>query len=476
MTNGKTPEDGTTVASGPTDEVTTLAGTTFVSPPHHHKPDEETTITPRPAADRTTADGTSASPDTSHDPSPDPETIDPATVEAVSLEEAGLQHKEKAAESTGSRAAGVLLIVLLALIAAGAGAALGPLIHGTPSSGGADPATIAALDQRVASLEQSVGGLAPLADKVAALEQRAAALDGRVAAAEAAPAAGNDASAADLLDRIDSLERAVTALATRVDGSLDQKLAAIDGRLAGLEGGGGTTGEAQPDDSLAAEIAALEQKVADLGSQLSSAADTEQLAALTAGLDTLKGEVETLQSRATDPRAAFALAVGQLRETVLAGNGYADTLDAARALEPDDAAAKAALQTLAAWQETGVATRARLAEALNAAAYQAVDAARRDNAESWFDKTVAELASIVSIRRVDGATGSGSADDVTARAEARLREGDLGGAIDEMASLTGAAGAAAAGWLETARARQSAEQALDTLSARAIALIGGAAG
>ncbi len=435
-------------------------------------------------------------------------------VEAISLEEAGLRHerepRKEGGESGAGRAAGVLLIVFLTLIAAGAGAALGPLIHPVASQA----PDLSAVEGRIAALEAKVADADGLSDRIAALGQEADALKERIAALEATPVAttGGDVPTVDvtaLTQRIGALENGVSALASRVDGTLDQKLETIDTRIASLESGaaaagtvdGTDTGAAgtgtvagSGDGALAGEVASLRASLADLTTRIESLSgetaeitdlksrlgdldsEVSALSTATADLDTLRSDVATLNERATDPRAAFALAVGQLREDVLAGGSYSETLATADSLAPDDADSKAALATLATWETDGVATRARLADALNAAAYEAVEESRRDAAQGWFDKTVAELASIVSIRRVDGESGGAGADDVTARAEARLRQNDLAGAIDEMASLTGAAAEAAAGWLEMARARQAAEQAVDTLSARALAMVGGAAG
>jgi hypothetical protein len=496
---------------------------------------QDQTVTPRSLADsvaddslarETIGDETISAGDAidetlSAGPQPDATAAPPPGVEAISLEEAGLRHerepRKEGGESGAGRAAGVLLIVFLTLVAAGAGAALGPLIHRTP----AQTVDLSGLESRLSDLEGKVADTTGLTDKIAALGQEADALKERIAALEATPVATTDGNVAtldvsELTQRIGALEHGVSALASRVDGAIDQKLQAIDGRIASLEGGGasGNTGDddaggATNDSgsstggadtaatgegawtaqvaSLRSSLAALSEKIdslsgetaeiTDLKSQLGDlASKLSTLSAATADLDTLRSDVATLYERASDPRAAFALAVGQLREDVLAGGSYAETLTTADALAPDDADSKAALATLRTWENDGVATRARLADALNAAAYRAVEESRRDTAEGWFDKTVAELASIVSIRRVDGESGGSTADDVTARAEARLRQDDLNGAIDEMASLTGAAAEAAAGWLDMARARQAAEQAVDTLSARAIALVGGAAG
>lgn len=477
--------------------------------------DKDRTVSPRTVADstvgNTTAGGASAGGD-SPAPTASEDTVmggDPdAGVAAISLEEAGLRHhdeKSAGGESGMSRALGALLIVVLTLVAAGAGAVLGPLVHG----GNDEVPGLVAVEDRLAALEAEAPDLSGVTDRLSALDAESDALEQRLTALENAPVATTtgDIATVDLsaiTQRIGALEHGVGALAARVDGALDQKIDTIDTRIAALERS--ISGAADGDDAatvagageasaavtsqieeLRSSLTALSEKIEALVGEATAVEDLRsqvgelgtQLSALTsatADLDTLRSDVATLSERATDPRAAFALAVGQLREDVISGDAYADALATADSLAPDDAAAKSALATLQAWQGEGVATRARLADALGAAAFEAVDQSRRDAAQGWFDQTVAELASIVSIRRTDGEAGGDSADDITARAEARLRQDDLSGAIAEMASLTGAAGEAAASWLEMARAREAAEQAIDTLSARAIALVGGVAG
>jgi hypothetical protein len=80
---------------------------------------------------------------------------------------------------------------------------------------------------------------------------------------------------------------------------------------------------------------------------------------------------------------------------------------------------------------------------------------------------------LVTVRSV-GADAEGSdADARVARAEARLADGDLAGAVAEIEGLEGPAAEAAAGWLERARARLAAEQALASLQEQASDLLTG---
>ena len=217
---------------------------------------QDQTVTPRSLADsvaddslarETIGDETISAGDAidetlSAGPQPDATAAPPPGVEAISLEEAGLRHerepRKEGGESGAGRAAGVLLIVFLTLVAAGAGAALGPLIHRTP----AQTVDLSGLESRLSDLEGKVADTTGLTDKIAALGQEADALKERIAALEATPVATTDGNVAtldvsELTQRIGALEHGVSALASRVDGAIDQKLQAIDGRIASLEGG-----------------------------------------------------------------------------------------------------------------------------------------------------------------------------------------------------------------------------------------------
>jgi hypothetical protein len=94
----------------------------------------------------------------------------------------------------------------------------------------------------------------------------------------------------------------------------------------------------------------------------------------------------------------------------------------------------------------------------------------------WREQTLARLRGLVTIRRVDGSshTGSGGgstggstggsnggADGAVGVAEAALVRGDLAGAVAALELLTGTDAEAARPWLIMARARLAAETALD---------------
>ena len=366
-------------------------------------------------------------------------------------------------------AAGVVLAVA---IAAGGGAWLSELLDRPAAE------TVAA----IAALEGRVDGLR---DDLAAQQVAREALDGFGAELEAfraelggfgATLEGFRAALEAGRGRAEALGRRLDTLQAEPDGMTASDLAAVNRRIAAM------------DSRLAALAARLDaSSTAAPGIPPDTGIDElrQQLGALDGRLARLDGAVSALGERRSDPalpggpakgHAAYALALGQLREAVLAGGAYGNAWETVAALAPENAATAAALEALEARRDTGIASRERLRDALSAAAFAAIDAERVERADDWIDETIAEVLAIVSIRRVDGEIEGDDAPAVTARADARLRQGDLRGAIAEMEGLTGMAGEAAAGWLALAGERARAEAALDALSAEALALIGGESG
>src|SRR5581483_2619537 len=108
-----------------------------------------------------------------------------------------------------------------------------------------------------------------------------------------------------------------------------------------------------------------------------------------------------------------------------------------------------------------------IAEAANAeAASQAVGAN-----QGWMERLINRLSEAVTVRPVGAdATGDGPLPRL-ARGEAKLKSGDLAGAVAELDGLQGRAAEAAAGWLAQAKARMAQDQASANLDQVAATLI-----
>jgi hypothetical protein len=97
--------------------------------------------------------------------------------------------------------------------------------------------------------------------------------------------------------------------------------------------------------------------------------------------------------------------------------------------------------------------------------------------DTWTDRVVNRLASLVTVRRVGSpAIAAGGIDGIVAQAEAALEGGDLQAAVTALERLDGAPAVAAADWLQHARARLTADRALSTLQQRALARLATARG
>jgi uroporphyrinogen-III synthase len=93
----------------------------------------------------------------------------------------------------------------------------------------------------------------------------------------------------------------------------------------------------------------------------------------------------------------------------------------------------------------------------------------------WIDRILRRLSKVVTIRRVGEPVPSATGPTArVARAELRLAADDLAGAVAALGGLVGAPAEAATAWRTDAAARLKADAALATLTARAIAVFGGA--
>lgn len=163
-------------------------------------------------------------------------------------------------------------------------------------------------------------------------------------------------------------------------------------------------------------------------------------------------------------RISYALGLREL-ERVLNGSGpFATQLETIRKLL-DPGVADGALEDLQAFAATGIATRATLSAQFDAVAAAAVRADSISGVpKGWAGRIYAFVQSLVMVRPLGERAGD-DVPSVVARAQARLKAGDLDAAVTELNILNGAAADAAAAWLKDARARLTAEQTLAYLSA-----------
>lgn len=386
------------------------------------------------------------------------------------------------------RGGGVSWLALFVAVAAGAGLLS---YHLWSDSVVRQPAPSAVMD-RVAALE---GRLAQIADAPAA---DLSALEARIAALEARPGTGYGAAVADLTARLGTLESRLGAVAASVPDPVDPDAVIAQARtvLQPDMAAAAATAAApltQRLDGLAADgqtrdqtLAALDNRLASLETARAALGDTRQaLDHLSARLSDLEGTVSALDGRLTETAAvaerdraaetraqALILAVSQLREAAAGGDPFATALAAVQAAADGGDDLVQPLAVLTPLAAAGVPSRATLAADFPAMARSARAAVAVPRDAGWMDQALARLEGLVTVRPVAGEVEGGDLESVLARAEGRLMQDNLSGAVAALADLDGPAADAATGWIADAQARLALDEAVQALAGAAIARLG----
>jgi len=272
------------------------------------------------------------------------------------------------------------------------------------------------------------GELAPLLDRLAALEDRAAvARQGEPATVDLAP----------LSEAISALRQRVDAMDNRADGSLEAFRAELatfadqfDTLRAGIEG-------------VSDRLAALEQRL---------------------------GQIESASGGPAGAEAAMVLAVGQLSDLIAASEPFGGALTDIAALAPGDATVTGTLASLKPFEDDVIATRSQLTTDFAAIAALVDRAERVGGATDWVGETLAELRSLVSVRRVDAAPEA----PAVSRAEAALAGNDLPAAVEIVRPFADL-DPAIADWIDRAAKRVTVDAGLEALRAAALTRLQNAA-
>lgn len=299
-------------------------------------------------------------------------------------------------------------------------------------------------------------------ERVEALEDRLAALERQTAAIS--ESGGTAAGATALTTQLQAMDRRLSAIEQIATAELSSRVAAIGGAV----------------DSLAADVARLDGA---LGNQRIGL--TEARAAVTGleeraeAVETQLADIAATQRRdgrridrlvASDSATqALVLAIGQLRTTIDTGQPYAQPLSALRALAAGIDETVDDLAALAPRAATGIPDRDALKTGFPAMAQAVREAVLVPADADWMTQAVARIEGLVTVRPAPGEVDGDDAKAVLARAEGRLNNGDLAGAVAAVELLEGDAAAAAAIWLRSAEARLAAEEALGNLNSFVIA-------
>jgi hypothetical protein len=265
--------------------------------------------------------------------------------------------------------------------------------------------------------------------------------------------------------------------------AVEDKVADVAARLAAAE-------RHQPPPSTSADLSALAQRVTALEAAARTPAN-DQTERLAGELSRVKDEVDALR-RAMPPEGiilrlaeraesaekevrqvaaqrasaqALLLVAGQLRDAVNRGDPYQSELRAARLVTPPEDAPL--LDSLAVDATAGIPRKDTLIADFPALANDIVRSAYVPSDGDLWQRAVAKLTGLISIRRIDGQGNAPAA--IVARAERNVRAGDLAKAADELAALKDRPAELAAKWIKAAKARAAADRTLSELAASAAA-------
>ncbi|MGE0733446.1 MAG: mitofilin family membrane protein [Alphaproteobacteria bacterium] len=339
---------------------------------------------------------------------------------------------------------------------------------------GADPAVAAQLanaEQRIAQLETQIKSAGTGAEQLAQLRQSLSQLTARIDSLPRQPAAAETAKlAADLK-------------------SLGDQVAALDRRLTAAPPADSGAAQAALRDALA-KIAQLERRVSELAARPATmtttpAPNAAALDQLRTENETLRGELKTLAERlanvekqkaapTVDPNlgsSAFIVAVGQLRDAIASGKPFIAAFDSVRALAGNDAALSSLLAQVEPHAAKGVATVEQLRARFQPLPVKILRAARMPEEGDWVDRAWARMKSVVIVRRTGENVTGDSIEAAVARAEARLKAGDVAGAVAALDAIKGPGAEPAAEWLAQAKTHVGAAEAADKLSQAAVAAL-----
>lgn len=368
--------------------------------------------------------------------------------------------------SKGSaKGAGWVLPTGLGLVAGLAGGVLASYVLMTELGGaGSDDAAMAAFDQRIALLDTR---LAELNGDVGA----------RLSASGAAQAKQFTSLQADLetkagqaaLDgRFERFQSALKMQQEQMAGMQDV-LALTGGpvneRLAVLEV---QSPKLRADlDLLRAALprASLEREVGDLTAAMS--AQQTALGALGPQVIATQKKLVALEVAINKPsgaeQAALGLALANLTRAAISGQAFVIELEAISGLTGETPA----LEVLREFGESGVATRATLAQQFGPMVQSVFTAEREAGHEGFWGHLLASASSVITIRQ-QGEIDGNDTQAVVARMEQRMAVNDLAGAVDQSGLLLGVAKEAAAPWVDTATARLALDMLLGDVSAQLI--------
>lgn len=400
-----------------------------------------------------------------------PPTIDLKATEVASEPAPGAQAEPgaEAPSSSASRLRGHPALAWLPadfpwpLVAAGAGGAAVMLallaMAGVFSS--RDSGTTAA-DTRLTRMEQQLRELAARPLPVAGDSKAVDDLAGRLARLETVVATPRPPiSDPALANRIATLEGDLKALGERVGvlGRRNDEIASIAGEA---------RGRADAATAAVAELKKAQAPAAPVIERKEIEALNTRIAALERAAKAMEAQLAGRIGDGADRSLRLVVVASTLNAAVERGTPFAAELAAAKAAAPDPKL----LAALEPFASSGVPTAAALTGELRALMPEVAKAVGTSSREgSFLERLKTSAEKIVRVRRIDEVPG----DDpvaVVRRIEIRAEQGNLNGAMAEMAKLPEGARALTKEWVARAEGRNAAVEASRRFAANALAAIG----
>ena len=297
-----------------------------------------------------------------------------------------------------------------------------------------------------------------------------AALEASLASLQANLPPDNSAAIGELGERLTTLEAALSQGAGQ-DPETRAALEAIGANFARL----GERLQAVEDTqaSAAAPNEATEALASQLTSKLSSetarvdellTAQSEMAARLEQAEQALASATASREAAPGSEETLMLLAMLQLRDAIRGSGPYDEPLRMLQNLAGDEGALAETIAPLARRAPAGLPSLPDLQAAFPEVARRIAAIELGEEGEGWSAGVLRRLSEAVNLRPV-GLVEGDQPTAVAARAEVKLNDGDLAGALAEVGTLTGAAAEAAAAWRSDAEARLAADQAVSSLGA-----------
>jgi len=231
-------------------------------------------------------------------------------------------------------------------------------------------------------------------------------------------------------------------------------------------------------DGLGTRIAALETKTASTPDELKAANDA--IGTLTTSLGNVDTRLQAFSDRLKKieesdiiemaRRAALATAIANLMRAAQGSSPFMAEYDIVAAMTPGDPS----LEKIAPLAAKGVPTAGTLVATFGNAQDAALDAERIAQSGGGLSGIWANFMALITTRRIGEVPGD-STESRIARAELRMKAGDLPAALKELTAIEGVAREPLQPWLADAGARVELEDQLAQLNTRAIKALAGPA-